>query len=118
MSEEHKGEATDRPGGGTAAMPGAVAFPYAAAGAVFTSWFNDRVRRLNSPTVWVGPTLARVIELHPDGSLEVETQTEALEPERQLLPFEAAHLDRFLLKFAAQGAGAGHRPAAAGPPRA
>ena len=91
-------------------QPGAVSFPYAAAGAVFTAWFNDRVHRLNSPTVWVGTTLARVIELHPDGRLEVETETEALEPERKFVAFAAAHLDRFLLKFAALGAGAGHRP--------
>ena len=91
-------------------QPGAVAFPYSAAGAVFTAWFNDRVRRLHLPTLWVGATLARVIELRPDGRLEVEIESGAKGRETWFVRFEAAHLDRFLLKFAAQGAGAGHRP--------
>jgi hypothetical protein len=90
--------------------PGAVAFPYAVAGAAFTAWFNDRARRLDHPLVWVGLTLGRVIELHEDGSLEVEVETGAAEPERQFVPLQAAHLDRFLLTFAARGAGAGYTP--------
>jgi hypothetical protein len=88
---------------GEAGTPGRVAFPYAAAGAAFTAWFNDHVRRLNSPTVWVGTTLARVIELHRDGRLEVEVETEALEPERVFVPFEAAYLDQLVRKVAALG---------------
>ena len=95
-------------GGGARAPSGPVAFPYAIAGAAFTAWFNDRARRLGHPLVWVGATLVRVIELHPDGSLEVEAETGAAEPERRFVPLEAAHLDRFLLTFAARGAGAGH----------
>ena len=97
-------------GGGARAQSGPVAFPYSLAGAVFTAWFNDRVLRLHHPTVWVGATLARVIELHADGSLEVETETGGRGPERHFVPFHASHLDRFLLKYSALGAGAGHLP--------
>jgi hypothetical protein len=93
-----------------AAHPGAVASPFAIAGAAFTAWFNDRARRLDHPLVWVGTTLARVIELHRDGSLEVEVETGTVEPERRFVPLESEHLDRFLLTFAARGAGAGHEP--------
>ena len=94
--------------GEAAAAQGSVAFPFAAAGFVFTAWFNGRLRRLDGPTVWVGTTLARVIELHADGLLEVETETEALEPERQFVPLTASDLDRLLPGFAGQGAG--HEP--------
>ena len=97
-------------GGEGADTRGGVAFPYSLAGFVFTAWFNDRVRRLHHPVVWVGTTMARVIELHADGRLEVETETEGRGPQRHFVPFHASHLERFLLKYAALGAGAGHRP--------
>jgi hypothetical protein len=83
--------------------PGAVAFPYAAAGAAFTAWFNDRVRRLSSPTVMLGTKRASVIALHEDGRLECEVETEALEPERQFVAFEATYLDQLIRKIAAIG---------------
>jgi len=98
------------PAGEAADTQGGVSFPYSAAGFIFTAWFNDRVLRLHHPTVWVGTTLARVIELHADGRLEVETETGGRGPERRFVRFEAAHLDRFLLMSSARGAGAGHKP--------
>ncbi|MET0625738.1 MAG: hypothetical protein ABW250_22575 [Pyrinomonadaceae bacterium] len=87
----------------TSETPGAVAFPYSAAGAAFTAWFNERVRRLQNPAVMLGTKLARVVDLHPDGRLEVEIETEALEPERQFVAFEAAYLDQLVRKIAAIG---------------
>lgn len=85
------------------AQPGAVTFPYAAAGAAFTNWFNDRVRRLSSPTVMLGTKRASVVSLHEDGRLECEVETEALEPERQFVAFESAYLDQLVRKIAAIG---------------
>jgi hypothetical protein len=82
---------------------GAVAFPYASAGAAFTSWFNDRVSKLSNPTIMLGTKRARVIGLYEDGRLAVEIETEALEPERQFVAFEASHLDQLVRKIAALG---------------
>lgn len=101
-TEETSGAAADA-GTREGAHPGAVAFPYAAAGAAFTAWFNDRVRRLTNPAVMLGTKLARVVELHPDGRLECEVETEALEPETQFVAFEAQYLDQLVRKLAAQG---------------
>jgi hypothetical protein len=82
---------------------GAVAFPYAAAGAAFTNWFNDRVGKLSSPTIMLGTKRARVVGLYEDGRLAIEVETEALEPERQFVVFEASHLDQLVRKIAALG---------------
>ncbi len=108
MSEEQREQETDTTAAGTppageTGQPGAVAFPYAAAGAAFTAWFNERVRRLNSPTVMLGTKRASVIALHQDGRLECEIETEALEPERQFVAFEATYLDQLVRKIAAAG---------------
>jgi hypothetical protein len=108
MTEEQRQDATEatEPETSTASeggQPGAVAFPYAAAGAAFTAWFNDRVRRLTNPAVMLGTKLARVVELHPDGRLECEVETEALEPETQFVAFEAQYLDQLVRKIAAIG---------------
>ncbi|HEX8560334.1 MAG TPA: hypothetical protein VF668_19715 [Pyrinomonadaceae bacterium] len=85
------------------AQPGAVAFPYSTAGAAFTSWFNDRVRRLHSATLKLGTKTATVKELHADGRLECRLHASAGEAEELFVAFEPAHLDQLLLKFAAQG---------------
>jgi hypothetical protein len=82
---------------------GSVAFPYAAAGAAFTNWFNDRVSKLASPTIMLGTKRARVVGLYEDGRLAVEIETEALEPERQFVAFDALHLDQLVRKIAALG---------------
>ncbi len=108
MSEEQREQETDTTAAGTppageTSQPGAVAFPYAAAGAAFTAWFNDRVRRLAGPTVLLGTKPARVVGLLPDGRLFVEVETEALEPERQAVVFEASYLDQLVRKIAAVG---------------
>lgn len=76
---------------------------YAQAGEAFTNWFNDRVRRLNSPTVMLGTRRALVGALLPDGRLQCEVETEALEPERQFVAFETKYLDQLLRKIAAIG---------------
>jgi hypothetical protein len=108
MSEELRQDVAETPDAettppGEAGQPGPVAFPYAAAGAAFTAWFNDRVRRLTNPTVMLGTKLAGVVELHADGRLECEIETEALEPERQFVAFEATYLDQLVRKIAAIG---------------
>ena len=77
--------------------------PFALAGEAFTAWFNERVRVLASPTVMLGTKLARVVGLLPDGRLLVEVETEALEPERQAVAFEAQYLDQLVRKIAATG---------------
>lgn len=77
--------------------------PYALAGEAFTAWFNDRVRRLTSPTVLLGTKRAGVVGLLPDGRLQVEVETEALEPERQFVAFEATYLDQLVRRIAATG---------------
>lgn len=88
--------AAEREGG----EPGAIAFPYAAAGAAFTSWFNGKVRRLSNPTLMLGTKRARVLELHEDGRLECQIETEALEPETQFVAFESQYLDQLVRKIA------------------
>jgi hypothetical protein len=111
MSEEQRENAADAaaatgqgqtPAQGAATDAKAPA-PYALAGEAFTGWFNDRVRRLTNPTVMLGTKLARVVELHADGRLECEIETEALEPERQFVAFEATYLDQLVRKIAAIG---------------
>lgn len=77
--------------------------PFSLAGEAFTAWFNDRVRRLTNPTVMLGTKLGRVVGLLPDGRLMVEVETEALEPERQAVAFEATYLDQLVRKIAAIG---------------
>ncbi len=77
--------------------------PYALAGGAFTAWFNDKVRQLTSPTVMLGTKRARVVSLLADGRLLVEVETEALEPERQSVAFEAQYLDQLVRKIAALG---------------
>lgn len=100
-TEEISGAAAEAEETREGAHPGSVAFPYAAAGAAFTSWFNDRVRRLTNPTLMLGTKLARIVELHPDGRLECQIETEALEPETQFVAFEASYLDQLVRKLAA-----------------
>lgn len=95
--------ATAKAGTQEGAQTGAVAFPYSATGAAFTAWFNDRVRRLANPAVMLGTKLARVVELHPDGRLECEVETEALEPETQFVAFEASYLDQLVRRIGALG---------------
>ena len=85
------------------AQAGAVAFPYSAAGAAFTAWFNERVRRLPNPVIHLGTKTATVVELHPDGRLECSLHASAGEQEQQFVAFEVQYLDQLLLKFAAQG---------------
>ena len=85
------------------AQGGAVAFPYSAAGAAFTAWFNDRVRRLPNPVIHLGTKTASVVELHADGRLECSLHASAGEQEQQFVAFDSSHLDQLLLKFAAQG---------------
>ena len=87
-----------------AETPGAVAFPYSTAGAAFTAWFNDRVRRLPNAVIRLGTRTATVKELHADGRLECSLHASAGEAEETFVAFETAHLDQLLLKFAAQGA--------------
>lgn len=82
------------------AKAGAIAFPYAAAGAVFTSWFNGQTRRLPNFRLMLGTELARVVSLHEDGRLECEVETEALEPETRFVEFDADHLDQLVHKLA------------------
>lgn len=77
--------------------------PYAQAGEAFTAWFNDKVRQLASPTVMLGTKRARVVSLLADGRMLVEVETEALEPERQSVAFEATYLDQLIRKIAAIG---------------
>jgi hypothetical protein len=84
-------------------QPGAVAFPYAAAGAAFTSWFNEKLLRLPNTSIMLGTKRVHVVELHEDGRLEVELDTEALEPEQQFVAFEVSHLDQLVRKIAALG---------------
>ena len=109
MSEELRQDATETPDAetpgrtGEAGQPGAVAFPYAAAGAAFTNWFNEKVSKLSNPTVMLGTKRARVVGLYEDGRLAVEVETEALEPEKQFVAFDASHLDQLIRKFAALG---------------
>ena len=93
------GEAAPQEG----AQAGAVAFPYSAAGAAFTAWFNDRVRRLPNACIRLGAKTATVLELHPDGRLECSLHASAGEEEQRIVAFDASHLDQLLLKFAAQG---------------
>jgi hypothetical protein len=95
--------AATQAGAQESAQQGAVAFPYAAAGAAFTNWFNDRVSKLSSPTIMLGTKRARVVGLYEDGRLAVEIETEALEPERQFVAFDASHLDQLVRKIAALG---------------
>lgn len=85
------------------AQQGVVAFPYAAAGAAFTSWFNEKVSKLSNPTIMLGTKRARVTGLYEDGRLAVEIETEALEPEKQFVAFESSHLDQLVRKIAALG---------------
>lgn len=80
-----------------------VAFPYAAAGTAFTTWFNDKVRQLSNPTILLGTKRARVLSLDESGRLSVEVETEALEPDRQFVAFEGSHLDQLVRKIAALG---------------
>lgn len=90
-------------GTGEGSQQGAVAFPYAAAGAAFTHWFNDKVRQLPSPTIMLGTKRARVLELHEDGRLECEVETEALEPEKLFVVFDTSHLEQLIRRITALG---------------
>ena len=85
------------------AEAGSIAFHYAAAGAAFTAWFNERVRRLPNPVIHLGAKTATVFELHPDGRLECSLHASAGEAEQQFVAFDSSYLDQLLLKFAAQG---------------
>lgn len=109
-NESHPGETPETPETPSAiaeaqegTQAGAIAFPYSAAGAAFTSWFNERVRRLPNPFIRLGARSATVKELHADGRLECSLHASAGEAEEIFVAFEAAHLDQLLLKFAAQG---------------
>jgi len=96
--------AAAEPGAQEGAEPGAVAFPYSAAGAAFTAWFNERLRRLPNPVLRLGTKTATALELHADGRLEVSLHASAGEAEQQFVAFDSRYLDQLLLKFAAQGA--------------
>jgi len=106
MNEKRNEQTTDaqteqRAGAGAQATPASP--PYAAAGEAFTTWFNRQVGLLPSPTLLLGTKRARVVRLLPDGRLQVEVETEALEPERQFVAFEGQHLDQLVRKIAAIG---------------
>jgi hypothetical protein len=85
--------------------PGGVNFPYSAAGAALTSWLGERLRRHPGLTLMLGTRLARVIALHPDGRLECEVETEALEPERQFVTLEPRHLEQLVRQLPALAKG-------------
>lgn len=85
--------------------PASVAFPYASAGASLTSWLTERLRRHPQLTLMLGTKLARVTALHPDGRLECEVETEALEPERQFVALEPRHLDQLARQLPALAKG-------------
>jgi hypothetical protein len=85
--------------------PGAVTFPYASAGAALTSWLGERLRRHPQLTLMLGTKLARVVALHPDGRLECEVETEALEPERQFVSLESQHLEQLVRQLPALAQG-------------
>jgi hypothetical protein len=85
--------------------PGAVAFPYASAGAALTAWLTELMRRHPQLTLMLGTKLARVVALHPDGRLECEVETEALEPERQFVSLEPRHLDQIVRQLPALAKG-------------
>jgi hypothetical protein len=84
---------------------GEVAFPYSAAGAALTVWLGQRIRRHPQLTLMLGTKLARVIALHPDGRLECEVETEALEPERQFVALEPRHLEQIVRQLPALARG-------------
>lgn len=84
---------------------GAVSFPYATAGAALTSWLGERLRRHPQLTLMLGTRLARVVALHPDGKLECEVETEALEPERQFVTLEPQHLEQLMRQLPALAQG-------------
>jgi hypothetical protein len=48
----------------------------------------------------LGTEAAHVVSLHEDGRLDCEVETEALEPERRFVQFEASHLDQLVRKLA------------------
>jgi hypothetical protein len=85
--------------------PGAITFPYASAGAALTSWLGERLRRHPRLTLMLGTRLARVVALHPDGRLECEVETEALEPERQFVALEPRHLEQIVRQLLAPARG-------------
>lgn len=84
---------------------GAISFPYASAGAALTSWLTERLRRHPQLTLMLGTKLARVVALHPDGRLECEVETEALEPERQFVSLEPRHLEQLVRQLPALAKG-------------
>jgi hypothetical protein len=45
------------------------------------------------------------VALHPDGRLECEVETEALEPERQFVALEPRHLDQLARQLPALAKG-------------
>lgn len=85
--------------------PAAVAFPYAPAGAALTTWLMELLRRFPQLTLMLGTRLARVVALHPDGRLECELETEALEPERQFVALEPRHLEQLARQLPALAKG-------------
>ncbi|MDT5271140.1 MAG: hypothetical protein QOH49_3326 [Acidobacteriota bacterium] len=85
--------------------PGAVTFPYCSAGASLTAWLMERLRRHPQLTLLLGTKLARVVALHPDGRLECEVETEALEPERQFVALEPRHLEQLVRQIPALAKG-------------
>jgi hypothetical protein len=84
---------------------GSVTFPYASSGAALTSWLTERLRRHPQLTLMLGTRLSRVIALHPDGRLECEVETEALEPERQFVTLEPRHLEQIVRQLPALAQG-------------
>jgi hypothetical protein len=94
---------TNAPAAAGGQTPPAAPPPYARAGEAFTGWFNDRVKRLPNPTVMLGTRRAHVVALLADGRLQVEVETEALEPERQFVAFEGQYLDQLVRRIAAIG---------------
>jgi hypothetical protein len=90
-----------------APAPAGVAFPYASAGAALTAWLMEVLRRHPQLTLMLGTKLARVVALHPDGRLECEVETEALEPERQFVSLEPRHLAQLVRQLPAPAGGQG-----------
>jgi hypothetical protein len=76
---------------------------YAAAGEVFTNWFNRRIGELTKPTIRLGAKTAEVIRLHEDGRLECEVEAEGSKNAQVFVAFEATYLDQLLRRITALG---------------
>ena|ERR1051325_6803647 len=105
-------ETADKSAGGTTpqrevsseqSQTGAATPQFAAAGEVFTNWFNRRIGDLTHPTIKLGTKTAEVIRLHEDGRLECVVEGEGSKNEQIFVAFEPAHLDQLLRRITALG---------------